>query len=88
MTRASEKKRLKELKGHIRSKHYHATFEPLFEDVGEIDLEGYEWIVIGTETGKRKGKVDAIHSFPTRRSSDRSEERRVGKECKIGRAHV
>ena len=59
MTRASKKKRLKELKGHIRSKHYHATFEPLFEDVGEIDLEGYEWIVIGTETGKRKGKVDA-----------------------------
>lgn len=44
---------------YIRSKHYHATFEPLFEDVGEIDLEGYEWIVIGTETGKRKGKVDA-----------------------------
>ena len=59
VTRASEKKRLKELKAHIRSKHYHATFEPLFEDVGEIDLEGYEWIVIGTETGKRKGKVDA-----------------------------
>ena len=37
-----------------------------------------------------------LHSFPTRRSSDltlfpyttlfRSEERRVGKECKIGRA--
>ena len=59
VTRASEKKRLKELKAHIRSKHYHATFEPLFEDVGEIDLEGYEWIVIGTETGRRKGKVDA-----------------------------
>ena len=33
VTRASEKKRLKELKAHIRSKHYHATFEPLFEDV-------------------------------------------------------
>ena len=29
-----------------------------------------------------------LHSFPTRRSSDLSEERRVGKECKIGRAHV
>ena len=27
-----------------------------------------------------------LHSFPTRRSSDQSEERRVGKECKIGRA--
>ena len=27
-----------------------------------------------------------LHSFPTRRSSDQSEERRVGKECRIGRA--
>ena len=30
---------------------------------------------------------EELHSFPTRRSSD-PEERRVGKECKIGRAHV
>ena len=29
--------------------------------------------------------IERIHSFPTRRSSDQSEERRVGKECKIGR---
>lgn len=59
VTRASEKKRLSDLKKHIRARHYHATFEPLFEDIGEIDLEGFEWIVVGTETGKRKGKVDA-----------------------------
>lgn len=24
-----------------------------------MDLEGIQWIVIGTETGKRKGKIDA-----------------------------
>ena len=24
-----------------------------------LKKRGYEWIVIGTETGKRKGKVDA-----------------------------
>lgn len=59
VTRASEKKRLSDLKKHIRARHYHATFEPLFEDIGEINLEGFEWIVVGTETGKRKGKVDA-----------------------------
>ena len=27
------------------------------------------------------GFEEEVHSFPTRRSSDRSEERRVGKEC-------
>ena len=59
VTRASEKKRLSDLKKYIRARHYHATFEPLFEDIGEINLEGFEWIVVGTETGKRKGKVDA-----------------------------
>ena len=36
----------------------------------------------------REGAQLALHSFPTRRSSDLSEERREGKECKIGRAHV
>ena len=32
------------------------TFEPLFEDVGKLDLENIDWIVVGTETGNRKGK--------------------------------
>lgn len=59
VTRASEKKRLTDLKKHVKAKHYHATFEPLFEDIGEIDFRGFDWVVIGTETGKRKGKVDA-----------------------------
>ena len=43
----------------IKSKNYFATFEPLHEDLGEINLEGIDWIVIGTETGSRKGKVTA-----------------------------
>ncbi len=33
------------------------TFEPMFDDIGTVDLTGIEWIVIGTETGRRKGKV-------------------------------
>lgn len=56
VTRASEKKRIADLKTHIRAKHYHVSFEPMFDDVGELDLSGVEWIVIGTETGCRKGK--------------------------------
>ena len=33
------------------------TFEPMFDDIGQVDLAGIEWIVIGTETGRRKGKT-------------------------------
>ena len=29
----------------------------MFDDVGMVDLTGIEWIVIGTETGRRKGKT-------------------------------
>ena len=36
----------------------------------------------------RRRLVAKYHSFPTRRSSDQSEERRVGKECRIGRASL
>ena len=37
----------------------HVTFEPIFDEIGDIDFEGIDWIVIGTETGHRKGKVDS-----------------------------
>lgn len=47
------------MRRNIKAKHYHVTFEPIFDEIGEIDLEGIDWIVIGTETGHRKGKVDA-----------------------------
>ena len=50
--------RIKSLKENIKCKNYHITFEPLFEDLGDIDLSGIRWIVIGTETGNCKGKID------------------------------
>ncbi len=59
VTRSSEKKRLDDLKRNIKARHYHITFEPIFDEIGEIDFEGIDWIVIGTETGHRKGKVDS-----------------------------
>lgn len=42
-----------------RARHYHVTFEPLFGPIEGLDLRGVEWIVVGTETGHRRGKVDA-----------------------------
>ena len=45
VTRSSEKKRLEDLKRNIKAK--------------EIDFGGIDWVVIGTETGHRKGKVDS-----------------------------
>ncbi len=50
--------RIKALKENIKCKNYHITFEPLFEDLGDIDLSDIQWIVIGTETGNCKGKID------------------------------
>lgn len=57
ITRKSELWRLQALKENVRAKHYHVTFEPLFDDPGEVDLTGIDWIVIGTMTGTMKKKV-------------------------------
>ena len=56
VTCAKEKTRIQELRKQVKAKHYHVTFEPMFDDIGEVDLTGIDWIVIGTETGRRKGK--------------------------------
>lgn len=56
VTSCREKNRIPALREHIRGGHYHATFEPMFDDIGPVDLTGIEWVVIGTETGRRKGK--------------------------------
>lgn len=56
VTSGKEKYRIKKLKQNVKAKHHHITFEPLFEDVGELNLSGVEWIVIGTEIGSRKNK--------------------------------
>lgn len=49
---AAKKYRIREIRKNVKVKHYHATFEPMFDDIGEVDLTGIEWIVIGIETGK------------------------------------
>lgn len=56
VTSSKEKTRIDYLRNNIKAKHYHITFEPMFDDVGKLDLSNISWIVIGTETGNRKGK--------------------------------
>lgn len=41
---------------HIHGGHYHVTFEPMFDDIGPVDLTGIEWIVIGTEADAGRAK--------------------------------
>lgn len=57
VTSRKEKDRIAMLREHIRGGHYHVTFEPMFDDIGPVDFTGIEWVVIGTETGRRKGKA-------------------------------
>ena len=57
VTSSKEKGRIQTLQEHIHGGYYHVTFEPMFDDIGQVDLAGIEWIVIGTETGRRKGKT-------------------------------
>ncbi len=57
VTSKAEVKRIDDMRKHVRTKHYFVTFEPLFGDVGDVDLDKVDWIVIGTETGNRKGKI-------------------------------
>lgn len=45
VTRRSELWRVDALRENVRAKHYHVTFEPLFDDPGKVDLQGVDWIV-------------------------------------------
>ena len=57
ITRKSELWRVDALRKNIRATHYHVTFEPLFDNPGNVDLRGIDWIVIGTMTGRMRRKV-------------------------------
>lgn len=57
VTCAAERKRIEILRRNVKAKHYHVTFEPLSDGVGEVDFSGIGWMVIGTETGNCKGKI-------------------------------
>lgn len=57
ITAKNEKRSIDSLRSNIKSKNYFLTFEPLLNDLGELDLHDIKWIVIGPETGNRKGKI-------------------------------
>ena len=57
VTRKAELWRIDALRKNIRAKHYHVTFEPLFDDPGAVDLSGINWIVVGTMTGDQSRKI-------------------------------
>lgn len=57
ITRDSEKDRIRTLRRNVGAEHYHITFEPMFDRIHDVDFEGVDWIVIGTETGSRRGKA-------------------------------
>lgn len=59
ITAKNEKRRIDALRENIQAPHYFLTFEPLFSDVGDLDLRKIGWVVIGTETGNRRGKITA-----------------------------
>ena len=54
VTRKAELWRIDALRKNVRAKHYHVTFEPLFDDPGTVDLSGINWIVVGTMTGAQR----------------------------------
>lgn len=56
VTKSEEKERINLMRRNMKAQHYFIAFEPLHEDIGKLDLDGIEWIVIGTETGKEKEK--------------------------------
>lgn len=57
VTNQADKDRILCMRKHIKAPNYFITFEPLFEDIGPVDLNVIGWVVIGTETGNRKGKI-------------------------------
>lgn len=61
VTGKSDLWRIQALRENVHAAHYHVTFEPLFDDPGEADLTGIDWIVVGTMTGAMKKK---IHTEP------------------------
>jgi radical SAM mobile pair protein A len=63
VTCAAEKERITILRNNIKAKHYLIAFEPMSDYVGELDLSGIEWLVIGTEIGNCKGKIPTHKSW-------------------------
>ena len=63
VTRKAELWRIDALKANVRAKHYHVTFEPLFDDPGQVGLSGIDWIVVGTMTGAQSKKIRTLPAW-------------------------
>ena len=63
VTCSAERERIEILRRNVKAKHYHVTFEPLSDGVGEVDFSGIGWTVIGTETGNCKGKIPSERAW-------------------------
>ena len=48
--------RIHELVKRLPHQHKFVSFEPLHEHI-DADLKGIEWVIIGAETGNRKGRI-------------------------------
>jgi len=59
ITAECDKHRVAAMLENIKANNYFIAFEPLFGELESLDLDGIGWMVIGTETGKRKGKITA-----------------------------
>lgn len=60
VTSPKEKDRISALREHIRGRHDLVTFEPLFDDIGRVDLTGIDWVVAELRQGA--GKEDPYRS--------------------------
>lgn len=57
VTSSADVWKIEALKKNVKAKHYHVTFEPLFDNPGVVDLQGIDWIVVGTMTGAQSKKI-------------------------------
>lgn len=53
----SELNKIEQLRFNTNSHIKFVSFEPLLEDVGDLNLEGVDWIIVGKLTGSKKIKL-------------------------------
>ena len=65
VTRKAELWRIDALRENVKAKHYHVTFEPLFDDPGVADLSCIGWVVVGTMTGaqSKRGHTEPAWAY-------------------------
>lgn len=58
ITTSDDVERIEVMTWNVTAKHYWLCVEPIFEDIGKLDLSRIDWVVIGGETGpKARDKI-------------------------------